>query len=486
MIKKEIEQEAKIPLSNELTAKKSDFSNWYTQVVHVAGILDQRFEAKGENVWKGYGYKAMNNIKAIWDKLFQDAGIEEYYFPLIVPLEYAKQNDSWWKGFETEGYQVIAGEDKKVQGILRPTGEPAMYPMFSLWVRSSSDLPIRLYETVSSYRYETKHTRPLIRDREITVWHEIHTAHATRSEAEEEMELHMRLWDQMWNDLALPVFKVKKPIWECFPGAVGAVEYYSTTPNGRVMENGSVNNLGQAYAKKFNIKFTDKDGQEKYVWQLCTGNGARLLAAVFTIHGDDHGLIMPPKIAPFKAVIIPILKKGEEDIVNKKALELYEKLKTKFPIKLDSSEKSPGKKFYEWEIKGVPIRIEIGPKDIAEKSLMLVRRDTFEKIKVKEAEVDKKIESLLQDIHKNLLDKATKMLNSQLAKASSLEEIKKNINNQKISIAFWCNDEKCYDKISKVEDGVEGFGSDLNESESGKCIVCNKQTKTRLYVAKSY
>ena len=252
------------------------------------------------------------------------------------------------------------------------------------------------------------------------------------------------------------------------------------------MENGSVNNLGQAYAKKFNIKFTDKDGQEKYVWQLCTGNGARLLAAVFTIHGDDHGLIMPPKIAPFKAVIIPILKKGEEDIVNKKALELYEKLKTKFPIKLDSSEKSPGKKFYEWEIKGVPIRIEIGPKDIAEKSLMLVRRDTFEKIKVKEAEVDKKIESLLQDIHKNLLDKATKMLNSQLAKASSLEEIKKNINNQKISIAFWCNDEKCYDKISKVEDGVEGFGSDLNESESGKCIVCNKQTKTRLYVAKSY
>jgi prolyl-tRNA synthetase len=473
--------------SNQLTAKKKEMSEWYVQVLRIADILDDSYDIKGMAVWKPYGYKAMLNLKAIWDKLFQDAGIEECYFPLIVPIEYCEQNESWWKGFQTEGYKVVAGSDEKIQGVIRPTGEPAMYPMYAKWIRSKSDLPIRLYETVNSYRYETKHTRPLIRTREITVWHEIHTAHATQEEAEKEFDLHMKMWDQMWEDMALPVFKVKKPQWECFPGAIGAVEYYTTTPNARVMENGSVNNLGQAYAKKFNVKYQGDDGKDKYAWQLCTGNGARLLGGTFIVHGDDRGLIMPPRIAPIKAVIVPIVFKGKEKLVLDKCQDIYKKLKNSFDVKLDDREsKSAGEKFYDWEIKGVPIRIEIGPKDIEKNQVMIVRRDTCKKTAVSEDELKAELKSKLEEVHDNLLANATKMLKDQLVSVSTLEEIKKNLKNQKISIAHWCNAEECYDKISEVEEGIEGFGTELKEDKSGKCVVCGKDTKTQLYVAKTY
>jgi prolyl-tRNA synthetase len=478
-----------IEKANQLPARKGDLSEWYSQVLLVADMIDKRYDFKGAYVWKSYGFKAMQNLKRLWDQLFQDAGIEEMYFPLIVPIQYCKQNEAWWKGFEQEGYKVIAGTNNEIQGALRPTGEPAIYPMFSLWTRTKSDLPIRMYETVSSFRYETKHTRPMIRDREITVWHEIHTAHATREEAEAEMELHMRLWDIIWSDLAMPVFKVKKPIWECFPGACGAIEYYSTTPDGRVMENGSCNNLGQAYSKKFNIKYLDTDGTEKYAWQICTGNGARLLAGALIVHGDDKGLVMPPRIAPIKAAIVPILFKGKDLPVMKKCKSLHTKLIKKYgvnSIKFDDREMTAGSKFYDWEIKGVPVRIEIGPKDIEKGQAVLVRRDTNEKIFVKESELAKKLDETLESIHEHLLKKATDMLNSQLHPAKSLKEIKENISSGKISKVFWCNEGACYDKIGAIEEGIEGFGTDPSEAHKGQCAVCGKDTFTTLYVAKTY
>ncbi len=472
--------------SNQLTASKKDLSEWYNQLMLLADIVDDRYAVKGMAVWKPYGYKIMQNIKRRWDELFQNAGIQEVYFPLIVPIEYCEQNPSWWQGFKSEGFKVIAGTDNKIQGIIRPTGEPAIYPMYSMWVRSKNDLPIRFYETVNSYRYETKSTRPLIRTREISVWHEIHTAHATREEAEEEFQLHIKLWDELWKDLALPSFKVVKPIWECFPGAIGAVEYYSTTPNGRVMENGSVNNLGQAYAKKFNIQFKDEKGKEQYAWQICTGNGARLLGGLILIHGDDKGLIIPPRIAPIKAVIVPILFKGKEKIVLEKAKELSKELK-EFDVYLDErKEKTAGEKFYEWEIKGVPLRIEIGPKDIEKDSFVLVRRDTGKKEIISNKDARKKIKETLEDIQDSLLKKATEMLNSQIKDAKTLEEVKSNVKSGKISRVFWCKEGECYDKISETAEGLEGFGSDLEEKEEGHCIICNKKTKTKLYLAKSY
>lgn len=470
-----------------LTVKKSNFSEWYSQILRLANIVDKRYEVKGCNVWLNYGYEIMLNIKKYWDSIFRESGIKEMYFPLLVPESYCERNPSWWEGFKNQAYWVkIPGEAEKY--ILRPTGEPAMYPMFSLWIRSHNDLPFRIYETVSSFRYETKHTRPMIRDREITVWHEIHTAHATREDADREMKEHMRLYDLIWKKCAIAPLKVNKPEWEIFPGAIGAVEYYNIMPGGRTLENGSVNNLGQAYAKKFDIKFIDKNEKEKYAWMLCTGNGARLFSAIIGIHGDDRGLLIPPEIAPIEVVIVPIYKNDTKNIVIKKSEELLKRLrKGGFRAELDLREDvTPGSKFYDWELKGVPIRLEIGPRDIKSKSVVLVRRDTLKKESVKETLLPEKISKTLKEIQESMLKKSEKELKESIKNIKSISEMKSAFMNSKIARVYWCGLDKCWDKIKEIHEGLELFGTDLKPSTRGKCIICGKSTTTTGYVANTY
>lgn len=464
--------------THEFVAKKKDFSDWYSQVVEAAGFIDRNYAMKGMFVWLPYGYKAMMNLKKLWDEMFQNAGIQEMYFPLLVPLEYCEINQAWWAGFKDEGYKAVVGNE--VQGAIRPTGEPAMYPMFSQWVKTKADLPIRIYETVSSFRYETKETRPLIRDREITVWHEIHTAHATKEEADAEIALHVTFYDKIWNLLAMPVLRVNKPKWEMFPGAVGAYEYYSfISENGKVLENGSVNNLGQAYSKKFNIKFVEND-KENFAWQVCTGNGGRLLAGVIATHGDDKGLIMPPAIAPVQVIIIPIMFKDKDPTsYAKNTLDLLRKAGVRAEI--DLRDINAGRKFFDWEIKGVPLRIEIGPREEKNNSMLIVRRDNGEKIEAKSADDVKKA---LDSVHANLLDKASKKLSNAIVDVSSIDAIEVNAQKCKISRASWCGSEACYDKICVVE-GLEGFGTEIKQAP-GKCIACGKDAKEKLLIARSY
>jgi prolyl-tRNA synthetase len=470
-----------------LTAKKEDFAEWYTQVLGAAGLLDKRYNVKGCYVWLNYGYEMMLNIKSMWDKTFKKNNYKEMYFPLLVPVEYAEQNESWWNGFKTEAFWVKGLEEEKANYILRPTGEPAMYPMFKLWIRSWKDLPLRIYETVSSFRYETGHTRPIIRDREITVWYEIHTAHTTKEESEAEIEKHMEMVDKLWEDCAVLPLRVWKPQWECFPGAVGAVEYYSVMPNGRAMENGSFNNLGQAYAKKFDLKFRDKDEKEKHVWMTCTGNGARLLAAVIGEHGDDNGLIIPPKIAPIEVMIIPIYKQDSKTDVEKEACKLLDKLKEKFRADIDLRDERPGSKFYDAEIKGIPLRIEIGPKDIKEKSVVLVRRDTKEKKKIKIAKLTDEVKSALANMQDSMYKKAQDNFKKRIVSAKDKKEIEQAIKNKKVAKVFWCKEGSCWDEIKAIIEGIEMFGTDLKETkEPGKCAVCSKSTKTVGYVAHTY
>lgn len=468
-----------------LTARKKEFSDWFNQVLFLAEIIDKRYVVKGTAVWLSYGYEAMLRIKAIWDKIFKENGYKELYFPLLVPLEYAKQNDKWWKGFKEQAFWVRGGEKSEEEWILRPTGEPAMYPMFKLWIRTHNDLPIKIYETVSSFRYETKHTRPIIRDREILVWHEIHTVHATKEEADTEVEIHQKMWDELWKLLGIFPLKVKKPEWECFPGAVGAIEYYNLMPNGKAMENGSVNHLGQAYAKKFNIKFKDVDGKEKYVWQTCTGNGARLLAAVIGIHGDDRGLLLPPSIAPIQVVIVPIIMKGKEKEIVMKCEEVLSKVKNEFRVEFDKREYHPGYKYAEWEIKGVPIRIEIGPQEVKRKEVVVFRRDTLERETIKEEELKSFLRKTLDRIQKSMYEKAKEFLLNGIKEAESTEEMIKIIRHKQIAKVSWCGSGECWDEIKAKEEGIELFGTDLKE-EKGKCIVCGKPSKEKGYVAKTY
>jgi len=476
-----MKKEQKLP--EQLNAKKSNFPEWMSQVLALTKIIDNRYNIKSMFVWMPYGYDMMLRIKACWDKLFKEEGIKEMYFPLMVPVEYAEQNDLWWKGFKEEGFW--AGSRNKQEFILRPTGEPAMYPMFSLWIRGYNDLPLRIYETVFSYRYETKQTRPLIRDREIGPWYEIHTVHSTKEEAEKEIELAIKMNDKIWKFIAIKPLLVKKPKWECFPGAEGALEYYTLMPNGKVLENGSLNNLGQAYAKKFNIKFMDKNGKEKYVWQTCTGNGERYFGAVIAQHGDDSGLVIPPNIAPIQVIIVPIFKEKNKNQIIKKAEEIRIKLK-KFRVELDNSENSVGSKFYESELKGIPIRIELGEKEVDEKKLTVFYRHTKEKIKIAESDVVFQVKKALETMQNDLLKSSEKLLEESIIETTDIKDINKLIEKGKIIRVYWCENDKCFDKLKGLKEGLDLFGSEIKDCSPGNCVVCGKETKNKSYLANSY
>jgi prolyl-tRNA synthetase len=482
--KKEEELEKELP--KELgVSKLANFPVWYIRIIQLAELVEKRYKVAGMFVWKPYGFRMMANIKSLWDKLFAESGIQETYFPLIVPLEYAQMNKSWFEGFQTEVFWVKGRGDEEATHILRPTGEPAMYPIFAMWIRSKKDLPLRIYETVSSFRFETKHTRTLIRDREITCWYEIHTAHATREESEEELKEHIRMNEQIWKTLALPSIKLEKPQWEVFPGAVGAIEFYNIMPNGRMLENGSCNNLGQAYAKQFEITYADENNQKQYVWQTCTGNGARYLVAVISLHGDEKGLILPPRIAPIQVVIIPIFKEKLEDVLPT-CKEIAKVLQEAgISVKIDEESKTPGEKFYIWEIKGVPLRFEIGPKEVAEKLITVVRRDQGKRQKLDMKELVPKVKGMLDQIQDGLYTKVQKFYKEVIVEVNDFSELESRINEGKVAIVCWCRSSDCADEFKKFE-GIELVGSLPEKQKAGNCIVCGKSTETKSYIARTY
>ncbi len=471
-------------IPEQLNVKRSeDFPLWMTRILQLAKVIDNRYEIKSMFVWMPYGYDMMLRIKAYWDKLFKDNGIKEMYFPLMVPVNYAEQNDSWWEGFKEEGFW--AGKKEKQEFILRPTGEPAMYPMFSLWIRGLVDLPLRVYETVFSYRYETKQTRPLIRDREIGPWYEIHTVHATKEEAEKEIELARKMNDMIWEFLAIKPLLVKKPKWECFPGAEGALEYYTIMPNGKVIENGSLNNLGQAYAKKFNIMFTGKDGKKKYGWQTCTGNGERYLAAVIAQHGDDLGLVIPPNIAPVQIMIIPVFNSKNKEEMMSKAKEIQQELEG-IRAEIDSKDEAVGSKYYEAELRGIPLRIEFGEREIKNNELTLFLRHTRTRKTIKDKDLKKTVLDLLSEIQNEMLEKSKKEMSEKIKEVGDKKDIAETVQDGKIASIYWCGDGKCYDEIVKLGEGLDLFGTDVDESKAGNCIVCKKKVKSKSYVANSF
>jgi prolyl-tRNA synthetase len=459
---------------------KEDFIEWYNTLLQLAEIADRSYPVKGTFVWLPYGFKIMKNLVKIWDEIFEKNGIEEVYFPLFVPLEFARINEEWFEGFKEEAF-YIEGEN----AILRPTGEPAMYPIFKIWIKNGK-LPIKIYQTVSSFRKEGKTTHTMIRDREITFWHEIHTAHKNKEEAYEEMERHKKIYEFIWKEiLNIPPICVEKPKYEIFPGAESAYEFYTILPNGRLLENGSVNNLGQAYAKKFDLFYTDEKGNKQYVWQICTGNGARFLVAAFTLHGDERGLVLPVKLAPIQVVIITIPKEGRN--YSEEARELEKRLKgVGIRAFFDETEKTPGEKFNVWDIKGVPIRIEIGEKEVRENFYTVYRRDLKERIKVNKEEIEKVLKVLLEEaIPKSMYKKVEEFYNRKIKYFDDLEKAKEWVENGNVAKVNWCGEKECFDKISELGPSIEAIGF-LVEKKKGKCIICNKETEKMTLIGKTY
>jgi len=475
-----------------ITVKKSEnFSEWYTQVVLKSGLTDYG-PVQGSIVFREYSYEIWEKIQEVFNKMIKISGHRNVYFPMLIPESFLKKEAEHFKGLVPEVFWVThAGDNKLGERLaIRPTSETIICYFYSKWIRSWRDLPVLLNQWCNITRAEIKSTKPFIRTSEF-LWQEGHTAHATEQEADDEVMLILKFYqDLMENYLAIPVLVGKKTEREKFAGAFYTTTLEAMMPDGKALQMGTSHNLGQNFSKPFEIKFTDKDKKEKYVWTTSWGIATRLIGAIVMQHGDDKGLILPPKVAPYKTVIVPIYYKEEEKkTIFKKSREIFEVL-TKNGINTmldDRVEYTPGWKFNEWELKGVPLRIEVGPKDIKKKQFVIVRRDNSEKIVVGEKELVKKIKILLKDIQKELFQKAKKFLKENTTTVKDYEELKKVLKKKGGFIrASWCSEQHCEERI-KLETGATIRTIPFKKEKIfGKCIYCGKKAKEVVYFAKAY
>ncbi len=469
--------------------KKKDFAKWYPDVVVKSGMADYSPIA-GCMIIRPHAYAIWESIQKHFDKKLKDAGHRNAYFPLFIPEKFLKKEAEHFEGFTPE-VAWVEGDNEKF--ALRPTSETIIYDSFSKWIRSWRDLPLLVNQWCNIVRWETKVTRLFLRTREF-LWQEGHTAHITKEEADKEVKLTLDLYrDLIENQLAIPILIGEKTPKERFPGALYTMTLEALMPDGKALQMGTTHNLGQNFSKPFGIKFIDRDKKEKYVWQTSWGVSTRLIGALIMVHGDDKGLVLPPRIAPIQVVIVPIVFEKPKEIggekitkrqILKKAEELRKELSKEFSVKLDSRETySPGWKFNEWEMRGVPLRIEIGPKDISKNQVVLVRRDTGEKKAVKIKDIKKSADQILENIQKNLFARAKKFLKENTVQMKNYNDFKNAIKNKKMVKMGWCGDQKCEDKIQ--EDTAATIRLVTKEKPKDKCI-CGKKAKSVVYAAKQY
>ncbi len=469
----------------------SEFSEWFHNILEEAEIIDTRYPVKGMHVWLPQGFKVRKyTLKILKEILDQDH--EEVLFPLLIPEDELAKEAIHVKGFEEEVYWVTHGGLTKLNEklALRPTSETAMYPMFSLWVRNHADLPMKYYQVVNTFRYETKHTRPLIRVREITTFTEAHTVHATSDETEKQVQEAVVIYKKFFDMLGIPYIVSKRPEWDKFPGALYTVAFDTIMPDGKTLQIGTVHNLGQTFAKTFDIKFETATGEHQYVYQTCYGLSDRVIASIIGIHGDKSGLRLPPDIAPYQIVIVPIIfKKGGEDVIKFcKDLENKLKIESDLRVYFDERDIRAGKKYYEWEMRGVPLRIEVGPRDLANKKVVTYRRDTQEKsiIDYEPESITETVNGLLNDISLNMKDNAWEIFNNSIRSVNSIEEAEKEMTKAGGIITFdWCGDQECgKDLEEKVKVDILGVQELVHEDK--RCINCGKPSKHLTLIAKTY
>jgi prolyl-tRNA synthetase len=467
----------------------SKFSEWFHNILEEAEIIDTRYPIKGMHVWLPQGFQIRKNALKLLKSIL-DEDHEEVLFPLLIPEDELAKEAIHVKGFEEEVYWITHGGltplGKKL--ALRPTSETAMYPMFALWVRSHQDLPMRFYQVVNTFRYETKHTRPLIRVREITTFKEAHTVHSTSQEAEKQVERAIEIYSSFFDQVGIPYVVTRRPEWDKFPGADYTMAFDTLLPDGKTLQIGTVHNLGQTFAQTFQITYETEDGQHEYVYQTCYGLSDRIIASIIGVHGDEGGLSLPPEVAPYQVVVVPIIfKKGAQEVLDFCG-KVKDHLKSSgFRVHLDDRDLRAGKKFYEWEMRGVPLRIEIGPRDLKEGKMVLKRRDTLEKefVEYQEEELVELVEAKLQEITINLKQKAWNMLQENIREAATLEEARDTIQDDNGIVSFlWCGDESCGKEVEeKVHVDILGI---QDEADTGTCVNCGQKVKYRALLARTY
>jgi prolyl-tRNA synthetase len=478
-------------MSEELgiTVKKSvNFDEWYIQTILKSELADYS-AVSGCMIFRPDAYFIWEKTQGFMDDLLKKSGIKNVYFPLFIPEKFLNKEKDHVKGFSPEVAWVTETGSSKLDERLavRPTSETIIYPSYSKWIRSWRDLPMRYNLWNNVVRWEFKHAVPLLRTREF-LWQEGHTVFATEEEAlterDEILEIYKKTTEEM---LALPGLIGKKTDKEKFAGAVFSASIEHLMPDGKAIQGPAFHHDGQNFSKAFDITFLDNEKKKQYAWQNTWGFSTREIGIMVAVHGDDKGLVIPPRVALIQVVIVPIYDSKTKDEVLNEAKKLEEKLKD-FRTKLDDREEfSPGYKYNEWELKGVPIRIEIGPKDIKSKQVVLVRRDTLKKEIVKYDKVPQEVKSLLEDIHKSIFKKALDFLNNSIHKVKTYDEFKKILKTKGgILQACWCGERSCEDKI-KDETGAKIINLPLKQEKIfSDCIQCGKKAKYIANFAKSY
>lgn len=472
-----------------LTIKKEEnFSEWYTQLVQKADLADYT-AVSGCIVFKPTAWAIWETIKEEVDKRIKKMGVKNVYFPMFIPESLLSKEQEHVKGFTPEVAWVTQAGDTQLNERLavRPTSEAIMYDSYSKWIRSWRDLPLKYNQWVNVVRWEFKHPVPFFRTREF-IFNEGHTVFATKKEAEEESMKIINMYKEILEKyLAIPGFIGKKTDKEKFAGAEYTMTIESYLPNGKAIQGPDFHHDGQNFAKAYNITFLDKEGKKQYAWQNTWAISTRMLGVMFAIHSDNKGLIIPPKIAPNKIVIIPI--KFEE---NKKIHEFSEKLfkeLSKFsPILDDRKDITPGFKFNEWELKGIPLKIEVGPKDVEKKEVILVRRDNGLKKSVKIKDLTKTIEKELEDMQENLFKKAQKLLYENMGESDNLQDTLKKLKENKIVLVPLKNSKEVEDILKEKANGVKTLNRPLKQPSISrkKCIISGEQADYWVYIGKSY
>ncbi len=468
--------------------KEENFSEWYTQLVQKAELIDYT-KVSGCVVFRPRAYEIWEEIQQYLDAKIKKLGVKNAYFPSLIPESLLKKEAEHVEGFAPEvAWVTMAGESKLSERLaVRPTSETIMYDSYKNWIQSYRDLPLKINQWNNVVRWEFKYATPFIRTREF-LWQEGHTAFATKQEAEEEVLQILDFYAEVYERLlAVPVLKGRKSEKEKFAGAVYTTSVEIFLPNGKVAQGATSHFLGQNFSKPFGIKFLDKDEKNSWVWQNSWGLSTRTIGMMVMVHGDDKGLIIPPMVARNKVVIIPIIYKKDKEGVLKAAKELNKGLSLFNPLLDDRVSYTPGWKFNEWELKGTPIRIEIGPKDVDKKQVVIVRRDTNKKEVVELKVLKSKIKSTLEDIQKNLFNRAKDFLEKNIIEVESWQEFIKAIKEKKLVFALWCGSVECEELIKDKTNGAKSINIPFGQKNlKGKCIHCDKDAEFKAYFAKSY
>lgn len=491
-------------MSKKLTKRSEDYSKWYNELV-VKADLAENSGVRGCMVIKPYGYAIWEKMQAALDKMFKETGHENAYFPLLIPKSYLSKEASHVEGFAKEcavvthyrlknaedGSGIIVDPDAKLEEelIVRPTSETIIWDTYRRWIQSYRDLPLLINQWANVVRWEMR-TRLFLRTAEF-LWQEGHTAHATENEAIEEAEQMMNVYaDFAENHMAMPVIKGIKSESERFAGAIETYCIEALMQDGKALQAGTSHFLGQNFAKAFDVKFANKEGKKEYVWASSWGVSTRLMGALIMTHSDDSGLVLPPKLAPIQVVIVPIYKGIDQlDAISEKVNPLVKELRAKgISVKFDNRDShKPGFKFNEYELKGVPVRLAIGPRDLENGTYEVARRDTFEKETVEATDVVAKIEFLMEDIQNNIHQKALNHRKENITEVDTYEEFKEVLENKGGFLSVhWDGTTETEDKIKQdTKATIRCIPIDAKE-ENGVDIISGKPSKRRVLFAKAY